>query len=519
MSERLEPIIKMFRDSGKEKIAIIGKGASFDNIDSSVLEDFFIININDSERVFPGDVCLFHHQWVKEFLNVDYGKCKYYITSCESVAGDKYIVVDHVFENPDNYVPIQERFFDKQFYLEDAIFISAIKISNIIADSVREKIDVYLLGFDFTIETGFSSKSRGEVNFGNEAYVENIFNSQQVYFELLISHESQLSINLIHVGCKAISALSCKGFNDRFNGEYRKNKNGTFSKIGLIAKRDFNVKVVAEITTNHFGDLDLLEKMIKAAAESGADYIKLQKRDVESFYSQNELAKPYASPFGNTFRDYRLGLELDEKGFLKVEQWCKKYGIKWFASILDVSSYEFIKKFEPSMIKLPSTISEHKELLELVASDFCGDVVLSTGMTGQEYEEYILSKFTRCRNLYLLQCVSSYPTSNEDANVAVVRHYHDLSLSTSSNVIPGYSSHDVGSLCCQLAVAAGALMVEKHVKYGNTPWAHFDNVAIDMLTNKFAEFVSDIRKAEICMGRSDKKVLASEHHKYKVAER
>lgn len=518
MNAQLEPILNMFSESGKRKIAIIGKGASFDLIDTNILDDFFIININDSERVCLGDICLFHHQWVKDFLGED-GGCQYYITSCSKVESDKYIFVEHVFENPDNYVPIQERFFDKQFYLEDATIISAIKISNILADAVREKIDVYLLGFDFTIESGFSSNSGGLIGFGSEAYVESLFNSQQAYFELLVSHESQLSINLNHVGSKPFSSLSCNAFNERFDGTRREGVYGNDNRDSLISKHDFKVTVVAEITTNHFGNLELLEKMIRAAAESGADYIKLQKRDVESFYEKSELDKPYDSPFGNTFRDYRLGLELDEKGFCKVDQWCKKYGIKWFASILDVASYEFIKKFEPSMIKLPSTISEHRELLERVASDFCGDVVLSTGMTGREYEEYILSTFTKCRSLYLLQCVSSYPTANEDANVAVVRHYHDLSLSPSSNVIPGYSSHDVGSLCCQLAVAAGALMVEKHVKYGNTPWAHFDNVAIDMLTDKFTEFVSDIRKAEICMGTSDKTILASEHHKYKVVER
>lgn len=61
-------------------------------------------------------------------------------------------------------------------------------------------------------------------------------------------------------------------------------------------------------------------------------------------------------------------------------------------------------------------------------------------------------------------------------------------------------------------------MIEKHVKYGNTPWAHFDNVAIDMLTDNFKSFVSDIRLAEICTGSTTKTVLDSEHHKYKIAK-
>ena len=57
-------------------------------------------------------------------------------------------------------------------------------------------------------------------------------------------------------------------------------------------------------------------------------------------------------------------------------------------------------------------------------------------------------------------------------------------------------------------------MIEKHVKYGNTPWAHFDNVAVDMLTDNFKLFVNDIRKAEIALGGGKNTVLTSEHHKY-----
>ena len=46
------------------------------------------------------------------------------------------------------------------------------------------------------------------------------------------------------------------------------------------------LQIVAEITTNHQGDMGKLLKMISLAKESGADYVKLQKRDVETFYSQ-----------------------------------------------------------------------------------------------------------------------------------------------------------------------------------------------------------------------------------------
>ncbi|NOI25401.1 N-acetylneuraminate synthase family protein [Vibrio mediterranei] len=516
MNSSLHDVFELFKLSGKNKVAIIGKGPSLDQVDLTCLNDFFVININDSEKAYAGDIGMYRFEWVKEYLNDAIGRCTLYLT-CNPLDQKNHIYIPSRHENPENHKPIQERFFDADFILEDAMIISALKLCNLIADNVRQKLDVYLLGFDFTLSSGFSLRSGGTVEFGEKEYVENVLHSQKAYLELLMTHESDLSISVNHIGSQTFSAMNTAQFNQRFDGnttlvDFRSSISTTEVNKN---KRDFQVKIVAEITTNHFGDLRLLKKMIKAAAESGADYIKLQKRDVETFYSQEELLKPYSSPFGETFRDYRNGLELDVFGFQMVEKWCQEYDIKWFASVLDLQSYQFVKQFDPEIIKLPSTISEHTDFLELVAKDFKGDVVLSTGMTDQSYEDFVLDKFKNCRNLYLLQCVSSYPTMNEDANVAVVRHYHELSRKY-THIIPGYSSHDVGSICSQLSVAAGALMVEKHVKYGNTPWAHFDNVAVDMLTDKFKIFVDDIRLAELCLGSNRKEVLSSEHHKYVI---
>jgi N-acetylneuraminate synthase len=513
MKVNLKDIFDLFNLSGKKKIAIVGKGASLDKIDLSCLSDFFVINVNDSERVYPGDVCLFSSTGVRDYLEETGGQCALYLTS-KPLNKNNHITVEELHENPENIKPIQERFFEDDFYLEDATIISALKLSNLIADNVREKLSVYLLGFDFNLTTGYSSKSGRGVAFGEEYFVENLLKSQKMYLELLLTHAGDLSIYVHHIGNLNFSSLDTIQFNSKFDGSSLQTSQSEF----LLAKREnkdsFNVKIVAEITTNHFGDLELLKKMIEAAAESGADYIKLQKRDIETFYSQEELAKPYLSPFGNTFRDYRNGLELDMFGFQMVERWTQELGIKWFASVLDLPSYKFMLQFEPALIKLPSTISEHTDFLKFVAEDYKGSVVLSTGMTDIEYEKFVLEQFVNCENLYLLQCVSSYPTLNQDANVAIVRHYHGLNKKY-PKIKPGYSSHDIGSLCSQLSVAAGALMIEKHVKYGNTPWAHFDNVAIDMLTDNFNKFVDDVRLAEVCLGKETKAVLSSEHHKYR----
>lgn len=318
---------------------------------------------------------------------------------------------------------------------------------------------------------------------------------------LYMLRNSQIEVK--HVGTRSFSALTPADLSDAFAGYPRASRAAGTSRVAIVA----------ELTTNHFGDRLRLERMIRASHAAGADYVKLQKRDVERFYTEEQLASPYVSPFGNTFGDYRRQLELDRDDFQFVDALCKDIGLGWFVSVLDQPSFEYMVDLQPAMMKLPSTISEHTEFLQFVAENYSGKVVLSTGMTDELYEQFVLEKFSKCEQLYLLQCNSAYPSPLEDCNVAVVRHYHGLSRSD-PRIIPGYSSHDFGWRASALAVAAGARMLEKHVKLGNTEWAHFDAVAVDLTTPLFREYVDQIRETETILGSDTKKVNDSEHHKY-----
>ena len=165
------------------------------------------------------------------------------------------------------------------------------------------------------------------------------------------------------------------------------------------------------------------------------------------------------------------------------------------------------------MIKLPSTISEKKDYLKAVAEDFEGELVISTGFTDYTYEDFIFNTFKKAKQIYLLQCTSAYPTPMEQTQIGVIRHYYNISRKD-SRLIPGFSSHDIGSTCSMMAIAAGARMIEKHVKYGDVSWSHFDQVAVNLANDDFKNFVDDVRRAERIVGKETKVVLSSEHHKY-----
>jgi sialic acid synthase SpsE len=278
----------------------------------------------------------------------------------------------------------------------------------------------------------------------------------------------------------------------------------------VISKENKNhVEIVGEITTNHFGDTERLKKLIYGAKRSGVDSIKLQMRDVDSFYSKDKLNSKFKSPFGKTFRDYRNALELSNDQINIVKQLCSELGIKYFFSVLDLISYERSKKLNQYRIKLPSTISNHKNYIEHVLKDFNKEIVISTGMTDSSFIDFLLKNFNNQSKIYLLHCISSYPVNLLKINLNVLKTYSSLGM----NIIPGYSSHDIGHKGSVYSVFCGAKMIEKHIKSGNSNFAHFDETALDV-DLELEEFVQEIRDAEVILGSQEKEIYDCEHHKY-----
>ncbi|MFV2032256.1 MAG: N-acetylneuraminate synthase family protein [Gammaproteobacteria bacterium] len=497
-----------------EDILIVGKGPSVDTIDFSAVGNMIVINVNDSELVYPGDIAVFHHGWVLDVFDEQPPRCKLYFSD-KQVPGDvRQVKAEYIPNTPESASFILHRFFNKPLVIEQAVLITALRVANEIARLEKLVKNVYLVGFDFTTRRGFTTKIPSASQHSEPEFSERVISSQEQLLGMLIAEKERLSINIKHVGDKTYSFYSTNAFNSVMT-----QKSGTLRSSFVSEKPpeppDYKVQVTAEITTNHFGDIDRLKSMIRAAKDAGADLIKLQKRNVDTFYTREQLETEYKSPFGSTFRDYRHGIELGKAHFDVVAELCRELDIGWFVSVLDLRSYEFIKQYDLELIKLPSTMSEDKNLLTAVASDFKKDIVISTGYTDENYEEFILDNFSEARKLYLLQCMSLYPTMEDKAHVGVVRHYYDLSRTESyRHIVPGYSSHDIGSLCSMMAVAAGARMIEKHVKFGDVCWSHFDEVAIDLVNGEFARFVADIRRAERIVGNENKRIHKEEHHKY-----
>ncbi|WAC47005.1 N-acetylneuraminate synthase family protein [Asticcacaulis sp. SL142] len=493
-----------------DTIFILGKGPSIDQIDPQIFAGSLVIAMNDAERIAPADISLFHAAWAADSVQANGLKSRAYLTSTPLKAADRSVVqLPHTPLTQESADLMMQRFQAGDLVIEDILFITALQVARKVAAVRGRPQTVYMVGLDFSYDgsQAYSERIDSDFSHARDADRKMVFNTQEFYFlnALYVLKGSEIEVR--HVGTKSFSALSPTELNAQL---------GTPEPLAA-SDNIHKVDVIAELTTNHFGDRLRLERMIRSAKAAGADYIKLQKRDVESFYSAEQLKAPYVSPFGSTFGDYRHQLELSKYDFVFVDTLCKSLGMGWFASILDKPSFEFMLDVKPAMVKLPSTISEHTDYLEYVSKNYTGSVVLSTGMTDEAYERWVLDNFTACEKLILMQANSAYPTPAEDTNIAVVRRYHELSAQN-PRIVPAFSSHDFGWLGSALAVAAGARMVEKHVKLGNTEWAHFDAVAVDLTTPAFKEYVDQIRLTERMVGSGEKRVNKSEHHKYRVAQ-
>ncbi len=359
------------------------------------------------------------------------------------------------------------------------------------------------------------SSGGGRVREANIDYTRHIYSLHHDLIRRLKESYRAIGIFITHVGSTAESDISL-GFYQKLNGGYY---NENLEQIKSVIespsrRRPSNVKVVAEITTNHYGDLNRLKALICEAAVAGAHGIKLQVRDINKLYSKEKLDESYVSPFGDTFRDYRQALELQRADWVTVSDYSRRLNLFWGVSVLDIGSYEFIKTFKPDFIKLPSTISEHLDLIEHVGADWGGELVFSTGFTDDGYDSFVVSKIKRAKAIYILQCTSSYPCRESDTNIRVIATYIER-YKADPRVRAGFSSHDIGSLCSMLAIACGAKMIEKHIRFGKVDWGHFDGVAIDVTRGELRSFVNDMVRAEAIMGSGDKAVVPSEDHKYR----
>ena len=276
-------------------IFIIGKGPSIDLINQKIFENSLVIAINDSDRIYPADVTIFNSNWVKKSIENEGINSSLYISSTDFQASNfsdiaQSIRRPHIPLNNDNADLMIQRLLGNEIIIEDVLFLTALQIARQIALIRNTSQNVYMVGFDFSGSDGQSSKIKKNYEHVNENTRNLIIGIQENYFLNALYMLKNSEINVFHVGQRSFSRINNVELEEKFLGSR------------IAKKNNWNVKIVAELTTNHFGDRQRLGTLVRSAKAAGADFVKVQARNVETFYSKEELSSEYKSPFGNTFR-------------------------------------------------------------------------------------------------------------------------------------------------------------------------------------------------------------------------
>ena len=125
--------------------------------------------------------------------------------------------------------------------------------------------------------------------------------------------------------------------------------------------------IIAEIGINHNGSIDIAKKLIDMACLSGFDYVKFQKRNPDICVPEHQKNIIRDTPWGKmSYLDYKHKIEFGKEEYDEIDLYCDEKGIKWFASIWDKDSADFMKQYSSpdknDIVKIPSALITDKEL-------------------------------------------------------------------------------------------------------------------------------------------------------------
>jgi N-acetylneuraminate synthase len=264
-----------------------------------------------------------------------------------------------------------------------------------------------------------------------------------------------------------------------------------------------SIVIVAEIGINHNGDMGICKQLIDIAADSGANCVKFQKRDIDQVYTQDFLDSSRESQWGTTQREQKLGLEFSAEQYQEIEDYCKEKKLEWFASAWDINSQKFLRQFNSKYNKVASAMIVYKELLKEIASEG-KHTFISTGMTTYDDIQTAVDIFRKAGcSFELMHTVSTYPMKDENANLNMIK---TLREKFDCNV--GYSGHEVGLAVSYAAAALGISSLERHITLDRSMYGSDQSASVEPAG--FRQLIGAVRKIEIAMGDGIKKTIEAE---------
>ena len=267
------------------------------------------------------------------------------------------------------------------------------------------------------------------------------------------------------------------------------------------------VKIIAEIGINHNGSLDMAKQLIDVSKVAGCDYVKFQKRTPDICVPEAQKNKLKKTPWGEmTYLEYKRKIEFGLREYSEIDKYCKSVGMKWFASVWDNPSVDFMSEFT-DIGKIPSALITNEELMLYSRKKF-RKLLISTGMST---ENEVVEAIKVGKPNVVFHTNSSYPSKEEELNLEYINY---LKIKY-PNVDIGYSGHEYGLATTFATIPMGASWIERHVSLDRRMWGSDQSASVE--PHGLIKLVRGIRNIESALGYyGPRRLLDSELEKRKT---
>lgn len=222
--------------------------------------------------------------------------------------------------------------------------------------------------------------------------------------------------------------------------------------------------IIAEIGSNHNGDMELAKRIIDEAVKVGVDAVKFQSWDNKSLIAREEYENNQS--YDDSPKKHFGSLEeMVEKYYLRREQhyllkeYCEQKGVEFCSTPFSIEEVDLLEDVGVPFYKVASMDINNYRLLTHIARKR-KPIILSTGMaTFSEIEAAVdLIENEGNDQIILLHCISIYPPNPKDINLKNILMLQEMY----PQYAVGFSDHTIGTSVPIASVALGAALIEKH---------------------------------------------------------
>ncbi len=214
--------------------------------------------------------------------------------------------------------------------------------------------------------------------------------------------------------------------------------------------------VIAEVGSNHNGDMNLCRQLIDAAAHAGAHAVKFQSWTDKSLIAEEEYARntEYSDKkrhFGS-LREMVTAYQLTASNITKPTTTAGSEALPSARRPFSLEEVDLLEELSVPFFKIASMDIVHLPLLKYVARKQ-RPVLISTGMATLAEIERAVDTIRAEGNeqIVLLHCVSIYPPEYETIHLRNM-----ATLQAAFDVPVGFSDHTLGTAIPLAAIALGA---------------------------------------------------------------